>query len=255
MYATPAKEVLSASETIEFMRTPGKQFFPDWAHEMVPRMVNYFNNLHNAVVDSQIPILDKGAAGLLDWRTDERKTPTNARRAAAPTAGRLFTRIPTFNAASLDEIIDIRADLGPYISGFQKEILSLSITMLDIAESDFDFEVERLLIEKIQPQLDELDQRIQENRYLRRLADAVASDWKSTAALAGLVVGASVGSATGGYGSLLAALLGSGAVAGPTVKALRDRFLAAEAIRQHRFYFLHQVTERLGSKRQPTAAR
>lgn len=90
-------------------------------------------------------------------------------------ASKLFERLPNFDLASLDEIIDIRKELNPYLSKFRSGMIELSEHMKNSPWSeDFVKDVERVFRKNIQPSISELEEVIKTKTYLKSLVSRFA---------------------------------------------------------------------------------
>ena len=253
LYREPATKRVEATEVLDWLK-PRKGDPPGFrppaeAYDTALNVINLLDNFYHAMDTSRVPIIDQGAAGMLGLGSQPGSPRAAARRAAAPFAGELFARLPNFPSASLDEIIDIRKELQGSVKGFQKAVLALSVSLLEVPTSTFQFEAEKVFIQNVQPQLDELEELIHQNRYLRRLTSGVVGDWKANLSFAGAVAGAGAVAArmSGGamVNDILSAALGTGAGI-PALKAATDRMEGARAIRDHKFFFYYQLERRLG---------
>ena len=83
-------------------------------------------------------------------------------------ADRLFQQLPDFSKASLDEVVDIRRELNPYLLNFRSAIVNLSDSIKSsVWDKDFLKEVELLTISKIEPAIQEITEQMKTTKALR----------------------------------------------------------------------------------------
>jgi hypothetical protein len=148
----------------------------------------------------------------------------------------LVSRLPGFAAASLAEVVDIRDELSRSLARFRWAVAELAEHRaggIDATES--------IWLSAVEPALQELDEAVAENRYLRRLTEHLMSPTDGIATIAGVAVGLSTLS---GVPEMMAAGL---SIALPAFRAGWDRRLGAERIMQHKLFFLYGVRHRLSS--------
>lgn len=86
-------------------------------------------------------------------------------------AASLFERLPLFEEATIDEIIDIRKELDSPLRKFRKAIIEFSENIENAAwDDDFSSDAEQVFRRDVEPAIEEIEQGIRNNRYLRELA-------------------------------------------------------------------------------------
>lgn len=156
----------------------------------------------------------------------------------------LLKRLPTFEEASLSDVLAVRRELEGPLRGFRLAIRSFSREISSAAwEPDFSEEADALFREKVKPEVDWIEESIRDNG-LGKLAWGTARHGATPA-----TVGALIGSA-----SDLPALAGTAAGALPVlgaagVKALVDRNDKLKEIRGNQLYFYHRAGERFEARR------
>jgi hypothetical protein len=92
----------------------------------------------------------------------------------------LLERLPSFPAASLDEVLSIRDDLQKPLVRFRSALVGFSD---EIEGSSYDDEFEERLrdiyVREVEPALNEIREAVKENRHLRRLQEAVLDDGRT----------------------------------------------------------------------------
>ena len=171
--------------------------------------------------------LDAGAAG------DLLRGKLHGRPAEIQIASQVLNQLPGFSRATLDEIVDIRHELKNPIRRFRHEMAELS----DSVEGELTTpELERLWDRKIQPSLDEIEELTEENKYLRRLADA-ATDPKTLMTTGGLLTLGFAGLT--GIAQVVSAAAGLAALPFDAAKKAR---LGKKDITKKRFYFVWRMS-------------
>jgi hypothetical protein len=172
------------------------------------------------------------------------------RSAQAMAASGLMTRLPTFPAATVDEVLDIRSDLAPSLTQFRSAMVTISKGFTSAAwESGFEDELHDAWVETVYPAIEAIEESISQNSsLLSRAASLTGSAKEAWPGLSVLAGGLSL--LAGGvtrHVDLLQVLGGTGAVAGaaPILKALRERNRTHTDIRMQPFYFLYKTEHAL----------
>lgn len=155
-------------------------------------------------------------------------------------AGHIFDRLPVFERASIDELLDIRRELQAPLVRFRSAMIRFSAAVREAPWDDgFRDEAELILLQEVDPALKELDELIRENSYLRHLLAAVVGDWKALGAL---------GLAVTNWGQLASELLGvtpaaaAGLLAAHTAwKAEANRKDIDKQVQSHEMYFVYRL--------------
>jgi hypothetical protein len=163
------------------------------------------------------------------------------RCAQAMTASGLMGRLPTFPTVTVDEVIDIRAELAPPLTQFRSAMVTISKSFSSAPwETDFEDEVHEAWLESVLPAVESIDTSVKDNSSLLSLATGITG--AANAAYPGLAI---VG--MGLVGHFGAVAIAGGALAGiaPVLQAVRDRKKADSEIRMQPFYFLYAADEAL----------
>lgn len=156
-------------------------------------------------------------------------------------AGHVFDRLPVFERASVDELVDVRMQLQVPLVRFRSAMIRFSVAVKEAPwDDDFRTEAELILLQEVEPALIELDELVRENSYLWQLLNAVIGDRKA-------LVGA-LGLAMTNWGQLAGELLSvpASAVAGMLAthrawKAEANRRKLDKQIRSHEMYFVYHL--------------
>ena len=97
----------------------------------------------------------------------------------------IFQKLPNFENATFDEILDIRKTLGKPLIRFRSAIIEISDCIRYRPwDKGFYYDVEKLFNKKIEPALLEIDEECKSNRYLSKLLyTATKTTWEIPATL------------------------------------------------------------------------
>ena len=149
----------------------------------------------------------------------------------AALAGSLVASLPSFPEAGVDEIMDLRDRILPYISRFRKAVTELESELnRELARNDFAAAVADLRLRHVDPALEELREAVREEGAFPALTRAIPTLSANTLALgAAFAVGAPI----------LAYLAAVVAGASTTVaREIIERRSIEKGLRQNRLFFL-----------------
>lgn len=136
---------------------------------------DYFDVIAESIVsDETYPLLDDSTSDLVQAAIRENKiVPLGTSTAKAKQAGLsadLFSRLPLFDEATIDEIIDIRKELQRPLVRFRSAIIGFSRDIQDAPwERAFSQEVDQIFLERIQPAVLEIEDAYRSNPLLLKL--------------------------------------------------------------------------------------
>lgn len=100
-------------------------------------------------------------------------------------ADRIFSSLPNFDKASIDEIVDIKKEISGYIKGFQRELVNLADQINNsVWDKYFIKDVEKQLIKQVWPQVQEIENAVKENKSLLDYANKTVESLVSPKAIA-----------------------------------------------------------------------
>jgi hypothetical protein len=190
------------------------------------------------------PLLDEQIAGLVSASIREGLfDPGTAGRARATQAGaasHFLARLPTFPRAGMDEILDVRDELGRPLRKFRSQMVKISRDLgVDAYSGEFEEAAEQAWIEHVAPALDELDDLVREMRLPAQFGAALPGSG-AISAVGGLVTGILAGDVGVGAATGVAATGASGLAV-----AAVQRARLAQGLRNHPYYFLHRTEQLL----------
>ncbi len=155
----------------------------------------------------------------------------------------LLGRLPLFERASLSDVLAVRRELEAPLRGFRLAVSGFSREVSSAAWGPgFPEEADALFRERVEPQVEIIEEKVREDASLRELAWSTARHGATPATFGALIGSASdlptlAGAAAGGLPVLGAA----------GVKALLDRRDRLKEIRDNQLYFYYRAAERLGT--------
>ncbi len=153
-------------------------------------------------------------------------------------AGDLLGRLPLFEEATVAEVLDVRRSLEGQLRGFRRAVSDFSSEVKSAAwEPGFAGEADVLFREKVEPEVEGIEEAVRENRSYEELRERMLRHGATHA-----TIGAVIGNAYD-LGSLAGIAMGVG-VAG--VQTLLDQRKREREIRSNQLYFYYGARELLG---------
>jgi len=91
----------------------------------------------------------------------------------------LFERLPLFENATMDEIVDIRKDLSKPLIRFRSAIMKISTNIEnEFWDKDFDSDIQNTIVQEIEPIILEIEEETNQNKYLKGLLINAIKDYK-----------------------------------------------------------------------------
>lgn len=166
-------------------------------------------------------------------------------------ASSLLQRLPLFDSASIDEIVDIRSELEGPLVRFRKAIIDYSEQIENASwDKDFVSDADKVFSQQIEPVVQEIEEFINSNTYLKSLSERLpgAISTSFSPAILGLVI-----SQNQGLPDLL--MYGLGLYSGVNLsnafyEALKDWKDEQRKIERNNLYFYYEVGKNLEANRQ-----
>lgn len=159
-------------------------------------------------------------------------------------AAHLFERLPLFDAASVDEILDIRKELERPLVRFRAAMMKFSDDIRSAAwDKDFDSEAQQVFYQEIEPAVLDIEDALKSNSYLAALVRKVADKPLAIPAGSALAV---VMSKLSSLPDLVSQALGVSLAVAPLVydanREWKEKQLKAE---QNHLFFYYRVKKEL----------
>ena len=153
-------------------------------------------------------------------------------------SGDLLRRLPTFEEATLAEILDVRRGLEGPLRGFRVAVAGFSREISSAAwEPGFAEEADALFREKVEPEVEQIEHAARENRSLEELGRRVLRHGATRATL-----GAVIGSVSD-LSAMAGVAMGLGAAG---VQAVLDQRNRLREIQGNQLYFYYGARQVLG---------
>lgn len=212
----------------------------------------FFEKARAAVNGATYPVLDEQTNGVLKSATEGRRIDLSEsatkRVVHAQAADLILRRLPTFEEATLDELVDIKSTLAAPLDRFRGKMLGFTES-IESRPWDVDFapDCDALYMKEVAPAIADIRAAVHDNKVLANLGRKFTSDKDALKTLGFLsVCVAAPGVLPGFTGVDLASLLGGSALALATVsQALRDYRLNQRRIESNELYFYFQAGETL----------
>lgn len=197
---------------------------------------------------STYPLFDEQTSGLVRAGIEEGKITVSGvgidRSKHSRLAAHLFERLPLFDAASVDEILDIRKELERPLVRFQAAMMKFSDDIRSAAwDKDFDSEAQQVFYREIEPAVLDIEDAVKTNRFFAALVRKIAD--KPLALPAGSTL-AAVMSQLSSLPDLVSQALGVSLAAAPLVydasKEWKDKKLKSE---QNHLFFYYRARKEL----------
>ena len=194
----PFLEMMGETQTEELNKLlrSGKLVLQKFQHSLadVDGCVSEYFGLLSKSVRNSMPLFDEPCSNLMRSAMASRiitfSEQEKQRITHAGLSDNLFARLPDFNEASVDEIIDIRKELDKAIVRFRSKMISYSVNIQLLPwDDDFEAECSRLYYQEIAPAVLEIDELTKENSFIRNLFGNVFADREFLKSVGGLFIG------------------------------------------------------------------
>lgn len=209
---------------------------------MVDELVRRLASLMSGT-DRAYPLFDEGMSQLVSAGVREGlfqfEHSVDARNRQAAIASGMISMLPAFPSATVREILDIRQELARPLIRFRAAVVEFAREISASAfEAAFPHEFVDLYVERVAPALEEIQDAVRANNYLRRLTEEALTS--PTALASGAIA---LGATT--LADIPAVVSGAAAASAPLLRAAWTQHLNAGLLRQHRLYMLYRVNDRL----------
>lgn len=254
-----AVDMIGQEQTTELNRiiSSGKLHLQKFEHNVADVdgcVTEYFGMLNRSVRNSY-PLFDEQSnnlmAAAIKAKIVQLSDAEQRKIRHAGVSDNFIQRLPSFEMASVDEIMDIRKELDPSLAKFRSKMISYSDSIQSLPwDNDFEAESSLLYYKEVAPSIAEIRELTQDNSFLQNLGGKVLTDtsfMKNAGQLAISVAAAGVISSFAEAASLDAAVLTAGGVwAVQKVKSAYDEYAEQKKkIQRKDLYFYYQAGEQL----------
>ncbi len=212
-------------------------------------LMEFIENVFRSVSDrSTYPLFDEETASLVRTRLKLGKSSISEtgldRGKQAGLIQHLFEYLPTFEEATIDEILDIRKELDKPLTRFRSAIIGFSQDIKSpVWDEDFPSEVEKIYHRNVRPAMLDIEKSIKSNKFLTSLIRKVAEK------PAVLPTGSLFSIAISQFSTLpneLAASLGVGIASAAIIYEAYDEWMKKKiSTEQNLLYFYYGVDKKL----------
>lgn len=213
---------------------------------------DYFDLIKQAInSDKTYPLLDSSTSNLVSLAIKEGKIEipdiSLARARGVGLSADILSKLPLFDMASVDEIIDIRQELERPLVRFRSAMIEYSEEIKSSAwDKDFPLECESIFRKRVQPAILDIEEAVKANKRLHVLTKTFVNE-------KGLVTASSLGLLLASANNLIDTVSQFFTIAAiPTATILmksemeyRDK---SKEIEQNQLYFYYKSGEKLKSK-------
>ncbi|MFK8793685.1 hypothetical protein [Planococcus plakortidis] len=147
-------------------------------------MNDWLNNLDNTLGNpNTYPLFDKTINSLVSQAQsvvsslESGNTHISERATHAGFVSDVYQKLPSFERASFDEIMDIRKELQKPLINFRSAMLVYSQEINSVPwEENFEYEANKLYISKVLPAVTEVEESCEENKVLKKVLTRVVED-------------------------------------------------------------------------------
>jgi hypothetical protein len=209
----------------------------------------YLGVVADAVVSgATYPLLDRPTGDLISSAIAEGKvvplgaSVDRAKQVGLPSS--LFARLPLFDKASIDEVVDIRSELDSSLTRFRSSMIIFSQEIESAPWSrDFPLEAERIYYKYVEPAILEIEEAYKSSSLLLALITKPIETPDIWLAGLALLLDAQLGG--GSLPDLLGKTLMVGGVTSSAIKAVKEWRERNEEVRKNQLYFYYKVGESL----------
>lgn len=222
-YKTPFKDSGSTDKLIsEYMKSLEDVLS---LHYNYPLFDTEISKMVNSAVKSELITITNG--------TQERMKHSNLTMT-------MLRSLPSFEKATIDEVVDIRKELDSYLIKFRSAIIRYTdLINGDIIDEDLYYEIDKLIMKEINPIIQEIDEEGKRNNYLKELGYTFINSKLVQVAGVGLILG-NVADIITGSTTLATGIIGSGQTAISHHKEWKDK---KRRIEENNLFFYYKAQE------------
>lgn len=171
------------TEELQRLLASGKLHLQKFEHSVADVegcIPEYFGMLNQSIRESY-PLFDKQSndimAAAVRAKVINLSDMDQQRIRHAGLSDNFIQRLPSFDMASVDEILDIRKELDPSLSRFRSKMISYSDDIQTLPwDEDFEAESSLLYYRDVVPTITEIREMAQDNSFLRNLGGKILTD-------------------------------------------------------------------------------
>lgn len=207
----------------------------------------YVDAVSNALISKETyPLLDDATGELIELLIKEEKIAvlgTSEKRAKhVGLSSKLIEKLPLFDFASVDEILDIRKDLEIPLVRFRAAVIGYANMIENLPwKGDFSLEVEEIYLQHVEPAILDLENAYKSSKSLLNIFPKTLQ-YKGIAATS--VLGLAI-SQLNQFPKIVVPLSIAGALTLGTYEAVRERRQEIEKVENHQLFFYYKAASSL----------
>lgn len=207
---------------------------------------DFFNKVSRAVVNGdKYPIYNKSTVDLLKGAIKEGKIEvpsySNNNIKNVNVASDLILRLPIFESATVEEIIDIRKELDKYVNNFRGAIVDYSEKIKSEPwTNEFEHEAYNLFLKEVNPKVMAIDEEVRANKLLYKM---IEKNLKNPISFATPMFGAIISPISNFVNLSTTAMLTGVSMAGTSLLAYKEWKEKLSQIEQNQLYFYYKSTK------------
>jgi hypothetical protein len=156
----------------------------------------------------------------------------------------IFQRLPNFENATIDEILDIRKTLGKPLIRFRSAIIDMSDCIrYKPWDEGFYYDIEKLFYQRIEPAVLEIEEECKSNKYLTKLLNMVAKrPWEIPAGGIGGAIISKLAEVSNISATAVGLAIGAGTVAYSALYEWKEK---TKEIETNQMFFYYKTGEML----------
>jgi len=194
------------------------------------------------IPEETYPLLDEGILNLVKVeRKDEKLNISDIDSEKIKQIGfvlDIFQRLPNFENATIDEILDIRKTLGKPLIRFRSAIIDMSDCIrYKPWDEGFYYDIEKLFYQRIEPAVLEIEEECKSNKYLTKLLNMIVKrPWEIPAGGIGGVIISKLAEVSNISATAIGMVVGAGTVAYRSLNEWKEKTKGIET-NQMFFYY------------------
>lgn len=203
----------------------------------------FFNKVSECVVNGdKYPIYNKSTIDLLKYAINEGKITiskySNSNIKNACFASDIITRLPVFEGASVDEIIDIRKELDKHVNSFRGAVVDYSEKIKSEPwTKEFENDAYNLFLKEVNPKAIEIEEEVRANKLLYKMLE---KNIKNPISVGTPMLGAIISPISNFVNLSTTAMITGASIAGTSLLAYKEWKDKLSQIEQNQLFFYYK---------------
>ena len=219
-------------------------------------LLNEYSLFLKQSLKSSYPLFDADSnrlmAGAVEHKIINLSRMERRKIAHAGFSDNIVQRLPSFDQAPVDEILDIRKELDPSISRFRSKMISYSDSLQTMPwDKDFESECSMLYYQEVAPAITEIDELSKDNSFLKNLGGKLIMDKDFMTTAGQLAISVAAGGVIQKFAetaSATPAIITGGVWAAQKLKSAYEEYAEnKKEIQRKDLYFYYQAGKKLST--------